>query len=45
MPIKNDITVYPSDEIKQCKFGWIVMQDDGMGILNPNAVAMLQKNS
>lgn len=44
MPIREDITVYPADEPKQNKLGWVVREEIGIGILVPRGVALGRKS-
>lgn len=44
MPVRQDIEVYPADEMKQLKLGWVVTEIIGIGILNPRGVAVGRKS-
>ena len=39
MPVRQDIEVFPADEPKQLKLGWVVSEIIGIGIVNPRGVA------
>jgi hypothetical protein len=43
MPIREDITVYPADEMKFAKLGWLVREEIGIGILVERGVALGRK--
>jgi len=45
MPIREDITVYPADEPKLNKLGWVVREEIGIGILVPRGVAAGKKSA
>ena len=45
MPIRSDIEVYPADEMKQVKLGWVVTEEIGIGIVNPRGVAKAMKSA
>jgi hypothetical protein len=45
MPIRADVEVYPADEPKQVKLGWVVYEEVGVGILNPRGVAKSMKSA
>ena len=40
MPIREDITVYPCDEMKMAKLGWLVREEIGLAILVERGVAL-----
>jgi len=42
LPIRQDITVTPSDIMPRLTLGWVIYETIGMGILNPRSVAKLE---
>jgi len=44
LPVREDITVYPADEPKLNKLGWVVREEIGIGILVPRGVAVGRKS-
>lgn len=45
MPVRQEIEVYPADEPKQLKLGWVISEEIGIGIVNPRGVALGRKST
>lgn len=45
MPIRQEIEVYPADEPKQLKLGWVISEEIGICIVNPRGTAKSMKSA
>jgi hypothetical protein len=41
MPIRQDITVLPSDDTKKLRIGWVIYEEVGFGVINDYSVARI----
>lgn len=45
MPIRQEIEVYPADEPKQLKLGWVISEEIGIGIISSRACSLGRKST
>ncbi len=45
MPVRQEIEVYPADEPKQLKMGWVISEEIGIGVINARGCALGRKST
>ena len=41
MPVRQDITVLPSDDTKKLRIGWVIYEEVGFGVINDYAISRI----